>query len=288
MTIWNLFSKRNRALPDTFEYDVLPTKLRNQIVLWWKNNTLHEIYFGHGATVDGYHKIREIVRVEHGRLYLVDHRAHPNEDLVTFFLHSEETEILLDIVELSARFIKAGYISRFMDDSAREAIAELNHRFRENGIGYEFQWDADKLVCVKNLVLHEEAVRPALQLLSGKTFKTANEEYLRAHKHFRKAEFDDCLTECCKAFESTIKIVCTQNGWSYKDTDAAQALVRTYMHNTRLPPFFETLLLVIATLRNKFDAHGQGTQQVAVPEHLAKYSLHATAAAIVLLVDAAR
>jgi hypothetical protein len=55
-----------------------------------------------------------------------------------------------------------------------------------------------------------------------------------------------------------------------------------------LPRFFESPLILIATLRNKLDAHGAGAQPHDPPEHLAKYSLHATAAAIVLLVDATK
>ena len=40
--------------------------------------------------------------------------------------------------------------------------------------------------------MHQEAVRPALALLVEPAFKAANEEYLKAHKHFRKGEYGDC------------------------------------------------------------------------------------------------
>jgi hypothetical protein len=44
--------------------------------------------------------------------------------------------------------------------------------------------------------------------------------------------------------------------------------------------------LNIATLRNKLgSAHSAGTQQRSVSQHLAKYAINATAAAILLLVE---
>jgi hypothetical protein len=43
--------------------------------------------------------------------------------------------------------------------------------------------------------------------------------------------------------------------------------------------------MIIATMRNKLGPHGKGTTPVVVPEHFAKYALHTTAAAILLLAD---
>ena len=49
---------------------------------------------------------------------------------------------------------------------------------------------------------------------------------------------------------------------------------------------FEQPLLNIATLRNKLsNAHGAGVQHRRVPQHVAKYAINATAAAILLLVE---
>jgi hypothetical protein len=71
----------------------------------------------------------------------------------------------------------------------------------------------------------------------------------------------------------------------------ANKLLKSYMENIspdKLPGYLESPLILIATLRNKLDAHGAGAAPHAPPAHLAKYSLHATASAIVLLVDAAK
>ena len=275
----DLFSKRNKPLPDTFQYVEIPEKLRNQIVLWWEDALPSQ------SRSTAFERIRNVVCIEHGRLFLLRSDAYPADDLVNFFLRSTETDILLDIVELFCRLIMDITHST---DPAKRAIDELNHRFLENGVGYEFDWDAHQLNRIGDLVIHQEAVRPALSLLAQPAYKTANEEYLKAHRHFRNQQYDDCLTECCNAFESTIKIICDQKGWPCEHKDAAGKLVKTYMKHSGLPSYFETMLMIVATLRNKLGPHGKGTQPVDVPEHLAKYSLHATASAIVLLVDAAK
>ena len=44
-----------------------------------------------------------------------------------------------------------------------DAVVELNTRFREHGIGYQFE--SNKIVRVDSQFLHQEAVKPALQLL---------------------------------------------------------------------------------------------------------------------------
>lgn len=212
MAKYDVFSKRDKPLPDTFQYDKIPVKLRNQIVLWWRDGELERIYVGRrGASLDehinGYRKIADIICREHGKLHLNEAQGHEDNDLVRFFLDSDEVGILLDIVEWSARFLSRGIEYDPDGEKGKQRIQELNHRFRENGVGYEFDWHANRLLRIGDLVLHQEAVRPALSLLAQPTYKTANEEYLKAHKHFRNQEYDDCLTECCNAFESSIKII---------------------------------------------------------------------------------
>jgi len=169
------------------------------------------------------------------------------------------------------------------------AIAELNHRFRENGIGYTFDPTASKLIRIDSTFLHEEAVRPALQLLTDKKFKTANDEFLEAFDDYKRSDFDDCLTKCYSALESVMKIICDEKGWPYRPKDTAGPLLKTVIDNSGLPSFFEQPILIIATLRNRLSrSHGAGTDAKDVPEHLARYALHATASAIILLVDAAK
>ena len=46
------------------------------------------------------------------------------------------------------------------------------------------------------------------------------------HGHYRKADSSDALIECCKAFESTMKIICAKRGWPVDRNATASALVK--------------------------------------------------------------
>jgi hypothetical protein len=70
-----------------------------------------------------------------------------------------------------------------------------------------------------------EAVKPALELLSDERFAGANAEFLEAHEHYRHGRHAECMNECLKAFESTLKIICKKQKWPFKDTDTAKALI---------------------------------------------------------------
>ncbi len=60
--------------------------------------------------------------------------------------------------------------------AGRDLLAQaLNHRFREDGIGY--QYIESMLIRVDSQYLHAEAVKPALSLLSSAGFEGAQEEF---------------------------------------------------------------------------------------------------------------
>ncbi|MGA2064903.1 MAG: hypothetical protein ABSG86_08040 [Thermoguttaceae bacterium] len=295
----DLFSKRDKPPPDVFQYDHLPATFRTQ-VLWVWHGLLNERAFA---------RIRRILCEEHGKLHLCSEHLRPAQDLVQFLL-SEESPVgeTLDAIELSMRLMRwcaanlfplgqsseAGHDYLVTEAFAgggnitalcQDAVDTINCRFRGNAIGYEFRPESERLVRVDSLLLHREVVVPALALLAAPAFKAANAEFLEAHQHFRHAQYPDCLTKCCAAFESTIKIICHQKGWAFDPNAPAARLVDAYMAGSGLPNYFGTLLMIIATMRNKLGPHGKGTTPVVVPEHFAKYALHTTAAAILLLAD---
>jgi hypothetical protein len=141
-----------------------------------------------------------------------------------------------------------------------------------------------RVIMRESEVLHENAIAPALSLLERPHFRAANEEYLAALEDYRNGNTPDCLTKCGSAFESVLKVICDRKGWPYKQTDPAKTLINAVLPNTNLEPYFESFLLVIATLRNKLgSAHGAGTAVKRPPLHLAQYALNATASAILLI-----
>ena len=154
-----------------------------------------------------------------------------------------------------------------------------------NGSSYSVHIRAlPKVIVKESEVLHENAIGLVMTLLERPHFKGANGEYLAALEDYRKADIQDCLTKCGSAFESVLKVICDRKGWAYKQTDTAKTLINIVLPNTGLDSYFEPLLIIIATLRNKLSsAHGTGTAVKQPARHIAQYALNATASAILLI-----
>lgn len=84
-------------------------------------------------------------------------------ELVDYLLQEKDVEKQLDIVELSFKTVTN--ILRYSEDRVDKAIEELNHRFKEHGIG--FQFIENEIIRIDSELIHEEAVKPALRLLNG-------------------------------------------------------------------------------------------------------------------------
>ena len=96
---------------------------------------------------------------------------------------------VLDVIEVSLSvLLNSGRRTAFYDSRslaiANSAISNVNHRFREHGIGYEYV--EGRMIRMDNEYTHTEIVKPALGILHRKEFEGAREEFLRAHTHYRK------------------------------------------------------------------------------------------------------
>ncbi len=140
---------------------------------------------------------------------------------------------------------------------------------------------------------HAEITKPVVFLLWNKKFEGACEEYLKAHEHYRHGRNKECLSECLKAFESTIKIICKEKKWGFKPTDNASKLIEICFVNNLMPKFSESQFTAfrsllesgIPTLRNKLGGHGQGQILIKVENRMAKYGLNLTGSNIIILVE---
>jgi hypothetical protein len=143
-----------------------------------------------------------------------------------------------------------------------------------------------KLIRAEDEVPHAEAMFPALSVLSAPHFKAANLELRDALDEYRKGHYGDCLTKCCSSFESVMKSLCKRNKWPFDEKkDTAAPLLKIILSQSKLDPFFEQPLILIATMRNRLSSsHGGGTAVRSVERHVAQYALTSTAAAILLLV----
>lgn len=301
MTKYEIFSKRQKILsgqlPDVFTYDRIPPELRVQVIHIWGDTLGHADPRGNRSW-EIYTVIHDRLCREYGCFQLGNDQYSNHENRLRLFLGSCNTEEALDVIELSFRCIdnvlRDGNERYALGSSisADEAIGELNERFRWHGVGYQFE--SGLIIRVDSQILHAEAVKPTLALLTDKHFAGANAEFLKAFGHYRHGNTKECLNECLKAFESTMKAICLKRRWTFKPTDTAKALIEVCFQQNLIPSliqshisgFRSTLESGIPTIRNKLAGHGQGATVVEVPRHYASYMLHLTATTIQFLVEA--
>ncbi|MBN8247683.1 MAG: hypothetical protein J0L84_09590 [Verrucomicrobia bacterium] len=300
MAIFDLYSKRRKRergeYPDVYQYEKVPQVLRVQIVHIW--SAMFGNYTNDSNVLELFEFISRALCREYG-LFVLTAREHSSfESVANFLLQSEDNERALDVIELTFQCIAACMLehpNHFpLKENPTEAIDELNRRFKEHGVG--FQYESGQLIKIDSHIAHAEIVKPALQLLAEKRYEGANEEFLSAHSHYRDQNFKECLIDCLKAFESTMKAICVKRGWANNPTDTAKPLIDVMFQNGLIPGFMQshfsalrsTLEAGVPTVRNKLGGHGQGSSPIAVPEYLAAYCLHLTASNILLLAQAER
>ena len=203
-----------------------------------------------------------------------------------FFLNESDVEKALDAIEVCFSVINESV-------SGQEAIDELNARFKEHGVGYRFE--NGLITRIDSEFIHAEIVRPALSLLEGKLYAGAQEEFLKAHEHYRKGNYKEALNACSNAFESVMKSICTERGWDYSaNRSGAAGLIGICFERQLIDEFWQSKFNALRSLlessvpaaRNKKSGHGQGPKPIDVPEHVVAYVLHMTASAIVFLAKA--
>lgn len=311
MAIFDLFSKRQKRLrgevPDIFTYDDLPQELRVQIIhIWrdaigedyrnsrWKEYTQYEMERADSSAM--YHLIHESLCREYGKFSLVKYPSDSYEnDIATYFLETNSSDDLLDIVEITFRVIDILLRGRPKGESKispDDAISELNARFLEHGVGY--QYESRQIIRKDSEIIHAEIVNPTLNLLHDPTYKGANEEFLKAHAHYRHGRFQECVAECNKAFESVMKTICDKRGWPYNQNDTAKKLIENCLAQGLIPNYLQNqfsslrslLESGIPTVRNRTSGHGKGVTTIVLPQYMASYILHLTATTIHFLVEA--
>lgn len=304
MAVFDLFSKRQKRLrgdfPEVYTYDNIPQSLRVKIIHIIKDAIGIRKYGAINMPEDIYGSIHKTLCREYGIFSLGDrHTKTEEEHVLNFLLSNEDTERIIDVIELSFKYIdmiKNIYSNEYEWNTevlikSDEAVEELNERFKEHGIGYSF--DGNKIIRVDSTYAHTEITKPTITLLWNIKFDGANEEFLIAHEHYRHGRNKECLNECLKAFESTMKIICSEKGWAYKQTDTAKTLIHTCFQNQLIPTFtqnqFTSLKSLlesgIPTIRNKLGGHGQGQTPNKVDNELTRYALNLTGSNIIFLIE---
>lgn len=303
MAIQDIYSKRGKKQIDVFQYESLTIKLKIQIGHIWKNfflqldKDLKELIWK---------DIHRMLCEEHGKKTLLE------DDFMNSYLFSYKVEFYfeeltntdesLDIIEKVFQYINGAPVlfqnyhhSNFNGTYLPEqAIKDLNTRFLENGFGYEFQ--GNKIIRIDNTLLHKNVIVETLNFLASDTFKNANDEFINAHLHFRNKRQKECLVDCLRALETTLKIICNENEWQFKKSDTARELIDICIKNKLIPDFLLSHFTAIRasiesgvpTVRNKLGGHGQGANRIIVPDHYASYLLYLTGTTINFLVSCQR
>jgi AbiJ N-terminal domain 4 len=304
MTIADLFSKRRQKTrpeaPDAHEYGQIPGRLRVQIAHILRDLFGHKVTYDLNCCVEAFGEIEQTLCAEYGLCILptkpMDLTTTPDVRVIDFLLHEEDQEKVLDLVEVSFRLLtrlrlSPEWQSRVPQEKFDKAVTELNGRFREYGIDY--QYENGEIVRIESQFIHAEVVKPVLALLSSEEYAEANAEFRKALEHYRKGETRECLNECLRTFESTMRVICTKRKWAFRSKDTAKELMDVCLKNGLTPPLIRshirgvraTLARGIPTIRNRVPGHGQEVQLMDVPPHYAGYMLHLTAATIQFFVE---
>ena len=310
--ITDIYSKRQKRLrgefPDVYQYEDIPNELRNQIIFIFLDNfedqfsqifiEVHKILcreYGWEELCPEHEWKKRLSWNEKIGYDSVAGKQRREElrqqgELRQFFASEKKTERVIDVIELLFRYIEQYKADRNKEKKVNGSIKELNIRFREHGVGY--QYESGQIIKVDSQYVHSEVVRPVLNLLSDPMYQGANAEFLKAHDHYRKGDYESCIIECSKAFESVLKIICDHRGWGYNPKDTAKSLLEIVYGKGLLPTHTKSFFSGVRSglehgvpvIRNKYVAHGQGNQKKSVPDYMAENMLNLTASSILLLV----
>lgn len=312
-SILDVFSRRQQApRRQGYKPDEVSERLRNRILL-----LLREVFSGKWPVdrwsspgdhlTEYWEDMHNRLQHLHGRVKLSNdpREREPWEDTLGFALSCTPAEFF-DFLELTFR---SAPMWRVLNDE-NDLVDAINELFRVENVPYQLTRIVKvrepnpgttgpcaggeiirtvaypKVIRTDDQPTHTEAIEPALSVLAAPHLEAANLEFRDALDEYRKGHYGDCLTKCCSSFESVMKSLCKRNKWPFDEKkDTAGSLLKIVLSHSKLDPFFEQPLLLIATMRNRLSSsHGGGTTVRSVERHVAQYAIASTAAAILLLV----
>jgi len=309
MPVYDIYSKRKRqqekaGQPDVYKYDELPEALRYQIKYIWETaigtwqKTERDTSREPPERI--WIAINKVLCRELGLPSLGRERDKPFTQCCTFLFEESDIDNILSLIEVSFWMIEnvcseldgVEKLRAKITQEPDDAIDELNTRFKEHGIGY--QYSGGRIIRIDSQYMHAEAVLPAISLLRQPGFEGASEEFLDAHKRHREGNNKDAISAALRAFESTMKSICSLMGWEFPKNATAKPLIDICIGNGLIPKPLQghfgslraTLESGLPTISNKLARHGQGGKRIIVPDHYAAYALHLAATNIVFLVEA--
>jgi len=169
-------------------------------------------------------------------------------------------------------------------------IPSLNECLEFNGI--EWRFTGPYLTPSSTTDAEEAIIEPAFTLLIAEGFEGAVEEFSQGMLDYRSGDYKSAVLHALKASESTMQTICDRLGWHTEGNPQASVLLKTVVANGLLPfgqelaykTFFDTLKQGLPPLRNKTAGHGQGSEPVRIPDHVAQYAMNLAGTNITFLV----
>ncbi len=311
--VFETYSRRKRRQdrggePEIYVYDDAPAQLRHQIGLALTEGigeyTLSDPYNVYGETPDNetaYDCWREIDRACRKEIYAYLPFTDDNNfmrRILAAIADIKNIDEFLSIIEISCivmeHLIDNNHIraDRTESDAAAGALAEINSRFEQHAVGY--QYENGCIIRKDSQYMHAEAIKPALALLTAVDFAKANEDFMTAHRHYRNREFKDAVTAANRSFETMLKSICDLEGWTHGKGDRATELVTlvsnkglfTHDFDKGLSAYVAMLKTGLPNVRNDAGGHGEGLAAEEVTAGIARYAINMAASNIVLLGDA--
>ena len=295
--ILDVFSRRRPTVSDYKEDDISP-RLRSRILLLYRDIISGRWNKGGNHAGPFWDEMHNSLQHLYGRFRLSERPAMDETEDTVAFLQECSTIQFFDFIELSFKL----EVTRHITTDGSDVVDAVNQVFRverapyqltsmvwieekRNRIVYRRPSAYPKVIRTEDEVTSEMAVVPALSVLTAPHFESASLEFRDALEEYRKGDYGDCLTKCSSALESTLKVLCTKNGWIANERVTINQLLDTVVDQTTLDSFFKQPLVLIATMRNRLSkSHGGGSSVRTVERHIAEYAITSTAAAIVLLV----
>jgi len=218
-------------------------------------------------------------------------------------LRSESVEHALDAIEIALRIMDGVSTADERDDvrpffenfgavlNYADIVSMTNDCFSWEGLGYRY---VERVIAdIESDYIYNEVTMPAVQLLAAANYKAAIDEFLDAHEAARKDDFSGAVVKANNAFESTLKLICDENGWDHGQRDSASTLLKKILSKSEVPDYLASHFGVLrATLesglpevRHNNGGHGVLFRRAPVDRTMANYALHLAATNIVFLIE---
>jgi AbiJ N-terminal domain 4 len=230
---------------------------------------------------------------DHGRNRGLD--EYPYGHCMSYLRKSNDLNGVLSLIEISAHTmenLQSAPAFRGDTEDPAEGVVELNQRFLRAGVGYQFE--NSQIVRVDSQYVHAEVVKESLRLLCEPEFEEANAEFMTAHRHLREGNLRDCNTAALRSMETVLKVICDARGWTHEKGDTVERLLAIVCRGGLFPDYlggyFTNLIgsmkAGVPKIRDWQGGHGAAPGDDPVPDHIAAFALHLTAANIVMLANA--